>query len=142
MMECGTCDEPSVCYRSQCRTAMCMGRECGADGAGGTCGTMEGDCPDMQYCNAGTCTACGCGMRQCGDDGCGEPCGPNMGECPEGQMCDRLAGTCSAMPPAACNNTCVTAGDGECDDGRPGSHYSLCELGTDCEDCGPAPAMM
>jgi hypothetical protein len=36
-----------------------------------------------------------------------------------------------------CTNTCVWAHDGDCDDGGPGSDFSLCELGTDCGDCGP-----
>ena len=37
----------------------------------------------------------------------------------------------------ACENTCATANDGECDDGGPGHLYALCPLGTDCNDCGP-----
>jgi hypothetical protein len=36
-----------------------------------------------------------------------------------------------------CTNTCWYADDGDCDDGGPGSDFSLCELGTDCFDCGP-----
>ena len=43
-----------------------------------------------------------------------------------------------------CSNTCVDAlhgypqGDnGVCDDGGPGSVYTKCEEGTDCDDCGP-----
>lgn len=36
-----------------------------------------------------------------------------------------------------CQTTCATSGDGECDDGGPGSLYALCPLGTDCLDCGP-----
>lgn len=36
-----------------------------------------------------------------------------------------------------CTNTCRSANDGECDDGGPGSLYSVCALGTDCSDCGP-----
>ncbi|MGD2109828.1 MAG: hypothetical protein PVI86_10585 [Phycisphaerae bacterium] len=36
-----------------------------------------------------------------------------------------------------CTDTCQFAFDGTCDDGGPGSSYSLCELGTDCSDCGP-----
>ena len=36
-----------------------------------------------------------------------------------------------------CSNTCATANDGECDDGGPDSLYSICDLGTDCNDCGP-----
>ena len=40
---------------------------------------------------------------------------------------------------AACTNTCSRhARDGFCDDGGPGAEYqTLCDLGTDCEDCGP-----
>jgi hypothetical protein len=38
-----------------------------------------------------------------------------------------------------CTNTCEYANDGECDDGSPGAAYSLCELGTDCNDCGATP---
>ena len=36
-----------------------------------------------------------------------------------------------------CSNTCSSSGDGECDDGGPGSLYDVCALGTDCDDCGP-----
>jgi len=36
-----------------------------------------------------------------------------------------------------CSDTCHDAFDGYCDDGGPGSDYSICELGTDCGDCGP-----
>ncbi|MEM7604577.1 MAG: hypothetical protein AAF411_04405 [Myxococcota bacterium] len=39
-----------------------------------------------------------------------------------------------------CTNTCNTANDGECDDGGPNSLYSVCDLGTDCADCGPRTA--
>ncbi|RVU44722.1 hypothetical protein FRC91_07150 [Bradymonadales bacterium TMQ1] len=39
-------------------------------------------------------------------------------------------------PGEICTNTCRYAGDGQCDDGGPASQFSLCELGTDCEDCG------
>lgn len=35
-----------------------------------------------------------------------------------------------------CSNTCVTSFDQECDDGGPGSLFSICSLGTDCADCG------
>jgi hypothetical protein len=42
-------------------------------------------------------------------------------------------------PPRAipvCADTCETAWDGECDDGGPGALYAVCDLGTDCGDCG------
>jgi len=37
----------------------------------------------------------------------------------------------------SCTDDCPTHGDGECDDGGPGSLYDICALGTDCTDCGP-----
>ena len=36
-----------------------------------------------------------------------------------------------------CSDTCSYAGDEDCDDGGPGSHYSMCAFGSDCTDCGP-----
>ena len=36
-----------------------------------------------------------------------------------------------------CTETCVDGtSDGFCDDGGPGAEYSMCNLGTDCTDCG------
>lgn len=55
-----------------------------------------------------------------------------------GAMAFLLAG-CFENPNATeekCSNTCQYAHDGECDDGGPGSSYSLCDCGTDCADCG------
>ncbi len=51
-------------------------------------------------------------------------------------------GACASPPgdpmmmATTCTNTCVYAGDGECDDGGAGARTSLCGLGTDCVDCG------
>jgi hypothetical protein len=39
--------------------------------------------------------------------------------------------------PGLCTNTCRYANDFDCDDGGPGFDYSFCDLGTDCDDCGP-----
>ena len=40
-----------------------------------------------------------------------------------------------------CSTDCIGtphwASDGICDDGGPGAQYDGCELGTDCDDCGP-----
>lgn len=36
-----------------------------------------------------------------------------------------------------CNNDCLWANDGQCDDGGDGSDTSLCGEGSDCDDCGP-----
>ena len=35
-----------------------------------------------------------------------------------------------------CTSTCRLASNGDCDDGGPGSEFSVCAYGTDCEDCG------
>lgn len=37
---------------------------------------------------------------------------------------------CSKKSTANCNNTCIYANDGECDEG------TYCDMGTDCNDCG------
>ena len=44
---------------------------------------------------------------------------------------------CGAPPSSGtCENTCRWSGDGECDDGGPGSVYAVCGYGSDCADCG------
>lgn len=47
-------------------------------------------------------------------------------------------GGCDKDDPEAafCNDTCAYSSDLACDDGAPGSSYSLCNFGTDCTDCG------
>lgn len=35
-----------------------------------------------------------------------------------------------------CSDACQVAGDGDCDDGGPGSEFTDCTYGTDCSDCG------
>ncbi len=80
-------------------------------------------------------------------------CGESRCEAGEQLVCDattglRFTGACSgadagpgfdAGPPSAglCEDSCPTAGDGECDDGGEGSLFDVCALGTDCADCGP-----
>ena len=39
---------------------------------------------------------------------------------------------------SGCGDSCTYASDGACDEGGPGSEYSLCDPGTDCADCGPS----
>ena len=41
--------------------------------------------------------------------------------------------------PHTCIETCIYAGDGDCDDGGPGAEYSICAYGTDCINCGLRP---
>ena len=58
-------------------------------------------------------------------------------ECALGEAC--IGGECvpDGGGGGGCTNTCIDAYDGWCDDGGPGSDWSICELGTDCADCGP-----
>jgi hypothetical protein len=42
-------------------------------------------------------------------------------------------------PQTTCTNTCTSRSDGDCDDGGPGAQFSICDIGTDCVDCGPRP---
>lgn len=42
----------------------------------------------------------------------------------------------TSAPSIGCTNVCLRPGDGSCDDGGPGSEYSICDLNTDCADCG------
>ncbi|EOD19315.1 hypothetical protein EMIHUDRAFT_242988 [Emiliania huxleyi CCMP1516] len=37
---------------------------------------------------------------------------------------------------SVCSHTCLSAADGECDDGGADAPYDSCVLGTDCSDCG------
>ena len=39
--------------------------------------------------------------------------------------------------PGSCTDTCTYAHDGACDDGGPNAEYDVCDLGSDCSDCGP-----
>ena len=49
----------------------------------------------------------------------------------------------SAPPPpqypggARCTDTCQYASDNDCDDGGVGAEFAICEVGSDCQDCGP-----
>jgi hypothetical protein len=57
-----------------------MGKNCGDDGCGGSCGT----CPAGFTCEAGKCQCqWDCTNKECGNDGCGGSCGT----CDPGQSC-------------------------------------------------------
>jgi hypothetical protein len=100
----------------------CLGRVCGDDGCGGSCGT----CAAGDSCSPGGSCMCqpNCANRECGGDGCGGTCGVctsgtcgTLGHCicaPQcsGRMCgpDGCGGTCgSCTGGTSCSNgTCVT----------------------------------
>ena len=50
----------------------------------------------------------------------------------------RLGTTDTSKLVELCENSCIHAMDGACDDGGPGADYAVCNLeGSDCDDCGP-----
>ena len=56
-------------------TPDCSGKQCGGDGCGGFCGTLDGTCPDSQQCMKNICVCQpDCFGKVCGDDGCGGLC--------------------------------------------------------------------
>lgn len=48
--------------------------------------------------------------------------------------------TCNSLG-LVCTDSCVTAGNGLCEDGNPNSQASTCAYGTDCRDCGAEPGI-
>ncbi len=68
----GICDEgetKAFCPKDCCFPS-CVGKECGNDGCGGSCGTCETWCSEEGFCCVPDCTD-----KECGDDGCGGSCG-------------------------------------------------------------------
>lgn len=85
------CEIGQICMGGECRCAsMCVGKECGDDGCGGTCG----ECPAHNVCTPdGQCSCIPqCEGKQCGDDDCGSECGT----CPDGNICQD--GQCICIP--------------------------------------------
>ena len=115
-----TCNAFGAC-ETFCR-AQCVGKECGSDGCGGSCGTCVAgqECSGSGKCED-TCVT-DCSGKGCGDDGCGGSCGT----CVAGQECSGSG---------KCEDTCVTDCSGkECGDDDCGGSCGDCELGSACED--------
>ena len=123
------CGEASICLEGQCISA---GPQCN-----------DGDL----YCRCLPDLTCSESSLECFEETL--VCIPD--DCPNGTFgCECLNGNtscfdglscvdavCQNPPGETCLDTCSFSSDGECDDGGPGSLNNLCELGTDCEDCGP-----
>lgn len=100
----------------------CVGKECGDDGCGGTCGS----CPygPQWSCVSGKCICTPyCTGKVCGSDGCGGSCGT----CPAGQVCS--GGKC-VTPQCIPNCTGRVCGDGGCPD-QPNA-CGVCPKGQVC----------
>ncbi len=126
----------------------CIGRVCGDDGCGGTCGT----CTDGKACQAGQCVCVGndhkacCGAAVCWIDSCGAT-GDTVADCTfgckdgacqacvpqcQGKLCgaDGCGGECGVCAPGACDGmvwtpagtcldgACQLGGGAFCDDGE------------------------
>ena len=102
----------------------------------GSCASID-SCGE---CHEEFCTWCGDGLGYCvsasDDDSCANPRGRTDG-CGGFPSPDMGRAVDMGRPVGLCTNSCMYAGDGDCDDGGPGSDFSLCALGTDCSDCGP-----
>lgn len=133
-------------------TPACVGKQCGGDGCGGSCG----NCPAGFACDTFGYCLCQpqCQNKVCGPDLCGGSCGT----CPTGNVCN-YQGKCVCMPkcdgkqcgPNGCGGTCGTCSDGYvcstsgvCEPPVPpscGNGYCQPGKGETCEtcpkDCGP-----
>lgn len=59
-----------------------------------------------------------------------------MSSCVLKQNSAQLWGGAIFVEPGCTDECSRFSRDGDCDDGGPGSQYSLCDFGTDCTDCG------
>lgn len=136
------CNNP--CKDVTCTNGTCVDGECVCD-AGFSGDDCTYDLCDSIACVNGTCSAGACvcdenwGGTLCDD--CDLNCGDH-GSCNDAGdacVCDNgYTGADCSTPIAGgtCSNTCTWANDGACDDGGPGSEFSVCDCGTDCGDCG------
>ena len=120
----------------------------GSGGTGGGAAGSDWTCP-IEYYEEGNTAACDCGCGapdpDCGYGGCTTPdctapaCSYCWTQYGEASACSAEAGMGgSGGASSLCDDTCVFANDGECDDGGPNAlPYAACEFGTDCADCGP-----
>jgi len=120
-MPCGT---GKVCLAGSCcdHSTNCVGKECGDDGCGGTCGTCLQDWScQAGLCKQGPCVPA-CVGKSCGPDGCGGECGT----CPASHYC-AVQGVCVCLPqcaekdcgPDGCGGSCGTCQAGfQCDQGK------------------------
>jgi len=112
-------------------TPDCLGKECGDDGCGGTCGSCSD--PAFPTCDThtGQCVAVcvpQCAGKTCGDDGCGGTCGT----CDANASCNDGLGKC--VPDAwTCSASYYAGGDiCDCD---CGAYDPDCDLGAPLAGC-------
>jgi hypothetical protein len=107
------CTETNKCV--EICEPVCDGKQCGADGCGGSCG----DCGCGEECVDGACAFTACDYDECGDDGCGGSCG----DC-ENSQSTCVAGICECTP--SCKGL-------DCGPDGCGGKCGKCSCGEDCE---------
>ncbi|XP_077990317.1 atrial natriuretic peptide-converting enzyme-like [Glandiceps talaboti] len=94
---------------------------------------MDGSDESDKYCNYGM-KSCGDHQHLCRKEGkCIPVAWQNDGLEDCSDKSDEYV-TSEYVP--LCSNTCFAAFNGRCDEGEDGSVFALCEVGTDCSDCG------
>ena len=138
--DCATCPADCGCPNGEACNAIahaceaqcvpnCDGRDCGADGCGGTCGN---GCPGDQACSdAGLCVEL---PAQCGDNTCdaGEDCATCPADC--GQCCAN--GACADTENCATCPADCSCEDGERCDFERRACEAACQPTCDGRDCG------
>jgi hypothetical protein len=136
------CDPPCeighLCINSECICLPnCLGKECGDDGCGGSCG----ECEAGFACSQGGKCKCqpDCSGKDCGDDGCGGDCGI----CLPPLFCD--AGSCACIPDCT-GKVCGDDGCGGSCGGCPALHkcdgsqcFYSCSICPDMAGCLSVP---
>ena len=127
--------DPGGEYPLECPNcvASCVGKECGDDGCGGSCGT----CPGALECFNGHCDdVClsSCEDKDCGDDGCGQSCGfcPVDRHCSDSGHCECNEGECDG---ACCQGGQVCYEDACCMPQCAGKECGDDGCGSDCGEC-------
>ena len=89
----------------------CLGRDCGDDGCGGSCGSCTAP---AQCAGDGTCVCPNCPCqpecagKECGPDGCEGLCG----SCANGLTCNEASGLCTVCSPQCAGRECGANGCG------------------------------
>jgi hypothetical protein len=123
--------KPGDCAPGDPMIPTCLGKDCGGDGCGGSCGT----CSSGKECVDGVCRCVPQCQNPCGADGCGGFCG----FCPDGFLC--VGGQCVCQPDCA-GKECGTDGcGGNCGDCPTGigcqAGICVCQPACGGRECGP-----
>ena len=130
------CPMGQFCFDGECVcAAQCLGKQCGDDGCGGSCG----ECPEQHHCTPAGLCVCDpfCVDKHCGPDGCGGSCGTCEGPqdiCMDGQCICQPACAGKDCGSDGCSGTC-----GACPTQHECTDEGLCVCVPDCAGklCGP-----